>query len=260
MNFSTSKTCLVARLSTSKQCQLRNVLDDYAFSEHRGLCHLRAEGVIPEGLLFQVLLPMSLNVLGRSVEPAWTAIVANIHEEALLAALRRIQDHIPAGNLVDLALEFVYLEGIAATPTWFAPVKEGILQRILRVAAAVDDGVALGSHLCYGDLGHKHFVQPKDTAVLVEVGNAILKGATRPVDWIHLPVPKSSVDAASFAPLEPLALGTELYLGLLHPDGEERTREMTKAALGLSDSLGLRLSVGLGDLHSWSWIIILRLR
>lgn len=74
----------------------------------------------------------------------------------------------------------------------------------------MDDGAASSFHLCCGDLGHKHFVEPKDTAVLVKVGNAILKGVTRPVDWIHLPVPKSRVDAAYFAPLEQLELGTEL--------------------------------------------------
>lgn len=224
--------------------------DDYAISGYREFCTLRAEGVIPEGVRFQISLPTPLNVLGNFVDPAWRTIVEPMYEKALLAALRRIQDHIPPNDLAvqwDLAHEFACLEGVASTPVWFTPVKEGILQRVLRFAAAADNGVALGFHLCYGDLGHKHFVEPKDTALLVEVGNAILKGATRPVDWIHLPVPKSRVDAAFFAPLAQLELGgTELYLGLLHPDNEERTRERIKAAAGFVGTFGLATECGLG--------------
>lgn len=30
----------------------------------------------------------------------------------------------------------------------------------LRFAAAVDEGVALSFRLCYGELGHRHFVEP----------------------------------------------------------------------------------------------------
>ena len=224
--------------------------DDYAIAGYREFCNLRDEGVIPKGVRFQVSLPTPLNVLAVLVDPAWKATIEPIYEEALLAALRRIQDHIPASDLAvqwDLALEFAYLEGVAFPPLWFPRVKEGLLERVLRLAAAVDDGVALGFHLCYGDLGHRHFVEPKDTAVLVEIGNAILKGATRSVDWIHLPVPKSRVDAAYFAPLKQLELGdTELYLGLLHPDDELVTRERIKAAGVFVATFGLATECGLG--------------
>lgn len=173
-----------------------------------------------------------------------------MYEESLLAAPGRIQDHIPAGDLAvqwDVAQELAYLEDVASRPrpAWFTPVKDGILQRVLRLAAAVDEGVALSFHLCYGDLGHRHFVEPTDTAVLVEVGNAILKGATRPVDWIHLTVPKSRADAAYFAPLKQLELGTtELYLGLLHPEDEEGRGRGSRLRRSLSERLGLPLSVG----------------
>lgn len=184
------------------------------------------------------------------MEPAWRATVEPMYEESLLAALGRIQDHIPAGDLAvqwDVAQELAYLEDVASRPAWFIPVKDGILQRVLRLAAAVDESVALGFHLCYGDLGQKHFVEPTDTAVLVDVGNASLKGATRPVDWIHLAVPKSRADAAYFAPLKQLELGTtEFYLGLLHPEDEEGTRERVKAASEFVGTFGLATECGLG--------------
>lgn len=170
-----------------------------------------------------------------------------MYEESLSAALGRIQDHIPAGDLAvqwDVAQELAYLEDVASRPAWFITVKDEILQRVLRLAAAVDEGVALGFHLCNGDLGHRHFVEPTDTALLVDVGNASLK---KSVDWIHLPVPESRADAAYLAPLKQLELGTsELYLGLLHPEDEEGTRERVKAASEFVGTFGLATECGLG--------------
>lgn len=83
--------------------------DDYAIAGYREFCSLRAEDVIPKGVRFQVSLPTPLNVLGNLVEPAWRATIEPMYEEALLAALRRIQDHIPASDFAvqwDLAMEF----------------------------------------------------------------------------------------------------------------------------------------------------------
>ena len=118
---------------------------------------------------------------------------------------------------------------------------------MLKVAAAVSEDVALGFHLCYGDMGHKHFVEPKDTALLVELGNAILNGVTRPVDWLHMPVPWSRVDADYHAPLAQLNIrDTELYLGLLHADDEEGTRSRIKAAAEFVAPFGLATECGLG--------------
>lgn len=125
-------------------------------------------------------------------------------------------------------------------------MKEGILQRVSRLAAAVDDGVALGIHLYDGDLGQRHFVESRDMALLVEFGNAILERVTT-VFWIHLPVPKSPVDAAYFAPLGQLELSSaELYLGLLHPNVEEGTKKRIKAASQFARRFGLATVCGLG--------------
>lgn len=54
---------------------------------------------------------------------------------------------------------FIYLtcQFFFFTP-WFSPVKEGIMERIVRLSAAVDKEVELGYHLCYGDIQHRHFV------------------------------------------------------------------------------------------------------
>lgn len=133
---------------------------------------LRPEGIIPPGVRFQVSLPTPVNVLGNLVKPAWMARVEPLYEDALLTTLRNIQDNILAEDLAiqwDMASEFAYLEGVASSPAWFSPMKEGLVQRVLKCAGAVGRDVSLGFHLCYGDLGHKHFVEPKDTALLVEL-------------------------------------------------------------------------------------------
>lgn len=181
-----------------------------------------------------------------------------------LAALRRIQDHIPAGDLAiqwDLPQEIAFLEGAASTPAWFTPVKEGILQRVLRLTDAVGDGVAMWFHFCYGDLGHRHFVEPRDTALLVEVGNAILKHATRSVDWIHLPVPK-------FVSMRAILLRWSSWNRAIRSfildccmrtmrTGRGRGSRLQRSLLG---RMGLRLRVGWGDGQWWSWIAFWKLR
>jgi hypothetical protein len=82
----------------------------------------------------------------------------------------------------------------------------------------VPRSVELGYHLCYGMAGGKHFKEPADTALLTEMANRISTSVGRPLQWMHLPVPPSRSDAAYFAPLSNLRLGsdTEVYLGLVH--------------------------------------------
>jgi len=49
------------------------------------------------------------------------------------------------------------------------PLKSGLTSRLTRLGRAVNEEVQLGFHLCYGDSGHKHFVQPTDTGLSVEI-------------------------------------------------------------------------------------------
>ncbi len=113
-------------------------------------------------------------------------------------------------------MEFSTLDGLGPPPT--PEVKQAILDRLVRVGNRVPAAVELGYHLCYGDYGHKHFKEPADTGVLVEVANAIAGGLARSLTWLHLPVPRDRDDEAYFAPLRGLQLApaTELYLGLVH--------------------------------------------
>lgn len=122
----------------------------------------------------------------------------------------------------------------------------------MRLGSHIPLPAEMGYHLCYGDAGHKHFKEPEDTGKLVEIANAISAGITRPINWIHLPVPQHRSDAAYYAPLGNLHLHpeTELYLGLVHfTDGVEGTLKRIKAAKQFVTDFGVPPSADLAADH-----------
>ncbi|KAJ9658917.1 hypothetical protein H2201_007567 [Coniosporium apollinis] len=225
--------------------------DEHALSSYSTFRRLRAEGIVPGGIRFQVSLPTPINFVGSQIEPAFRPAVEPLYEEAVLRVLKRIEAETPRQDLAiqwDVAVEFGQLERVLFEP-WFEPVKEGIFERLVRLGNAVDEGVEMGFHLCYGDIGHAHFKEPEDTSLLVEVATAILERVKRPVNWIHLPVPKNRDDPAYFAPLEKLKglLGqTELYLGLVHAEDEEGTRWRIETPSKVLEIFGVATECGMG--------------
>jgi hypothetical protein len=124
-----------------------------------------------------------------------------------------------------------------------------LLGQLAQLGDAIPTGVEMGYHLCYGDRGHKHFIEPKDTRNLVEVANGIASRLHRRLDWLHLPVPRGRDDAAYYAPLRGLALKpeTQLYLGLVHhSDGVDGTRRRMAAAAPYVANFGIAAECGLG--------------
>src|SRR5260370_318338 len=125
------------------------------------------------------------------------------------------------------------LEGVF--PVWFDDIRGGILERLLRLSRCVSPDVQLGYHFCYGDVQHRHFKEPADAGKLVDVANALAASLGRPLNWIHLPVPRERLDEAYYAPLRELRLRpeTELYLGLVHhTDGVDGTVRRMEVARG----------------------------
>ncbi|MDH3601305.1 MAG: hypothetical protein OEU26_16940 [Candidatus Tectomicrobia bacterium] len=93
-----------------------------------------------------------------------------------------------------------------------------LLDSLGHIGNAVPETIELGCHLCYGRPRDEHVVQHWDLAVSVEIANRILARVRRPLQFIHMPVPKDRNDDVLFQPLTNLALseGTDLYLGCLH--------------------------------------------
>jgi hypothetical protein len=183
------------------------------------------------------------------IVPADQARFEQAYEVRLMKELKELCAAIPSEELAiqwDVAVEIGMLEGVWKSDFELRP---GLWSRLSRLGEAVPVGVELGYHLCYGDYGHEHFIQPKDTSVLVEVANALCGGIQRPVSWIQMPVPRERTDDAYYEPLRGLKLqpGTELILGLVHfTDGVEGGRLRMEAAQRAISKFGISTECGFG--------------
>lgn len=212
-----------------------------------------SQGVMPKHVRFQVSLATPLNVL-ILLKPAYRVAIEPIYEASLLRALAAVQAAIPADQLAiqfDMALDMGMIEGVPWIQPWFeVPVLAGVVERVLRFVSHVDENVDLGFHLCYGDLGHKHFLEPVDTAKLVTTVNAIMEGIKRLAQWFHMPVPKARDDVQYFVPLKELELRqeTKLYLGFVQADDFEGTLNRIEAAqkANMGHSFGIATECGTG--------------
>ena len=106
----------------------------------------------------------------------------------------------------------------------------------------------LGLHLCYGDLGHVHMVEPQDLARSVGMANHGCRAAGRRVDYVHMAVPRDRKDAAYFAPLQEWDIGDcTTVLGLVHhTDGEAGTRERIAQAKAVLPNFAIATECGFG--------------
>jgi hypothetical protein len=215
---------------------------------------LKEDGGIPRDVRFQVSLPTPLAPVSQFVSHSDKPLVEPAYEAAMTRDVKEIADSIPHDELAiqwDVAVEMGMWEGLGGPffETWFDDTQESIVERITRMAAAVPEDVELGFHLCYGDFGHEHFVQPRDAGNLVEIANAISTSVRRSIQWVHMPVPRDRDDDAYFAPLGDLHLHpeTELYLGLVHfTDAAPGTRRRVAAAQRVVSEFGVATECGFG--------------
>jgi hypothetical protein len=127
--------------------------------------------------------------------------------------------------------------------------KQELIGSLVRAVDHVPVRTEVGLHLCYGDPGGKHVIEPKDLSLLVELANAIKARARHPIAWLHMPVPLARTDAAYFAALQKLerAQDTDLYLGLVHlADGLKGAEMRIAAANSVVRDFGIATECGLG--------------
>lgn len=223
---------------------------DAAIASYAIFSRLKQEGILPSRYRFQVSLPTPLAVVTAFVERLDRAVIEPLYEERLLAEIDEIAAAIPHDQLAiqwDMPFEVGILEGVI--PSQLENTRTEIVDRLTCISSRVPSDVELGYHLCYGDFGHRHFKQPSDTALMVELANAISTAVSRPINWVHMPVPRDRSDDAYFAPLHNLALHpeTELYLGLVHyTDGVEGALRRIEAAQRTLADFGVATECGLG--------------
>lgn len=200
---------------------------EFAFESYATFRRLREAGKIPAGTKFQVDIAPAHSAARSHVVDALLPAVEPVYNDAICREIHRIAAAIPHRDLAfqfDVASAvFAILQrgdyGIHGTTKDEAEATFAEILAMLgnRVPADAD----LLYHFCYGDNNHRHSVEPKDMGDMVDMAHRLRRAVTRPIQLIHMPVPRDRSDDAYFAPLRRLDLApeTELALGLVHLTG-----------------------------------------
>ena len=205
-----------------------------AVASYKTFARLVEKGKIATDVRFQVALPTPAALVCGFIAESDRNRVERAVELAMVTEVDLIQRSIPADRLCiqwDVCYEIVGAEGNIKLP--YADAVADSIERIGRLCGNANSKTELGIHLCYGDPGHRHIVEPKDLGVSVAFANGICRASPRRVDFIHMPVPRARADESYFAPLTTLALPgtTRLILGLVHySDGVEGSRKRIAVA------------------------------
>jgi len=216
----------------------------------------RSVGILPKGIRFQVCLPTPFAVVSSVVVPAALPAVEAAYERAMLAEIAALCRHISHRDLCiqwDVCNEMVIWDGQPSDAVPAGVPRQALIERMQRLCATIPQDVELGLHLCYGDFGARHFVEPKDAAQMVDFANALTRAIAHKLAYIHMPVPIGRDDDMFHRPLRDLKLGeeTELFLGVVHAkDGVEGARSRIAAARRYAPEFGIATECGMARARS----------
>ncbi|KAI1377944.1 hypothetical protein F4677DRAFT_30842 [Hypoxylon crocopeplum] len=241
--------------------------DEVALSSYADFKRLRQQNIIPSNVRFQIALPSPYSVMTGHLKTELNSAIEPLYEQRFADTIDRIVADIPHDDMViqwDLCFEMTALEFDRGrlTDTWHQPyfsspggVLQGLVDRVVRLCERIPQDIKLAFHLCYGDLRHKHFIEPQDTSLLVELANALLarENLGPRTEWIHLPVPKGRTDSDYFSPLTGLKLDISglkpphIYLGVVHANDEAGTKKRIETAQAtVPFHFGVATECGLG--------------
>ena len=228
---------------------------DHAIKSYDVFAELKRQGVVPAQVKFQVDLVPAHSVIWLYVQEDLHPAVDKLFNDAVLREIDKIAAAIPHDQL---AIQFDIASAVFARlernqPTSYGKTKlemqETFAGIVVRLANHVPAGIDLMFHFCYGDAGHRHVVEPTDMGDMVEFANRLTARVTRPIQLIHMPVPRDRSDDAYFAPLQRLSLkpATELCLGLVHyTDGVAGTRQRLATAKKYAKAFSIGTECGFG--------------
>ena len=228
---------------------------DIARESYATFADLKVQGVVHRDARFMITMAPAHSVIWLFLDEPLHAAVDPIYNAALKREIDKIAASLPHEQIAvqfDVASAvFARLERNEASS--YGKTKGEMQQTFTRILIDLGNhvpaGIDLLYHLCYGDAGHKHVVEPTDMTDMVEFTNRLLRGLTRSVQLVHMPVPRDRSDEAYFAPLRDLRLkhGTELCLGLVHyTDGLEGTRRRLAAAEKFVKDFSIATECGFG--------------
>ena len=226
---------------------------DDAIAGYQVFSALRADGVIPGHLRFQVGLPFPASALNafKADFAADYPVAARGFEDLVGRELTRLTAAIPPADLAiqwDMAYETQDLEGVLA---W---TSEGAWERfagpVTRLTRQIPEETLVGYHLCYGTVPEWPMYEARDLALLVRMANFAVANSGRPVDWLHLAGPRylRSEDRSFFRPLIDLEPGdARVFLGIVLPiDGAPGLRRRHSTASRYLDDFGVAMYCGFG--------------
>jgi hypothetical protein len=228
---------------------------DTAIRSYGEFARLKRQGVIPAQCRFQVDLVPAHSVLWLFLQDDLHAPLDPIYNEALMREIDRLAAAIPHG---DLAIQFDVASAVFARlqrnePNAYGDDRDAMLASfgaiLVKLANHVPADIELMFHFCYGDSNHKHVIEPIDMGDMVDVAKLLCAEIERPIELIHMPVPRDRDDDAYFAPLSRLRLPpeTELCLGLVHhTDGVAGTRRRLAAAEKHVQNFSIATECGFG--------------
>jgi len=212
---------------------------DHAIKSYAVFAELKRQDVVPAQVKFQVDLVPAHSVIWLYVQEDLHPAVDKLFNDAVLREIDKIAAAIPHDQLAiqfDVASAvFARLERNQASSygRTKAEMQESFSSILIDLGHRVPADVDLLYHLCYGDSNHRHVVEPTDMGDMVEFANRVARDIERPIQLIHMPVPRNRADDAYFEPLRRLELRpeTELCLGLVHhTDGVEGTKRRLATA------------------------------
>jgi hypothetical protein len=228
---------------------------DVARESYATFAELKRTGKIHAGAKFLVTLAPAHSVIWPFLEAALHGAVDPIYNAAIKREIDKIAAELPHDQIAfqfDVASAvFARLERNESSNygKTKGELQETFTNILVDLGNHVPADIDLLYHLCYGDAAHKHVVEPTDMGDMVEFTNRLTRGLKRPVQMVHMPVPRGRSDDAYFMPLKGLKLRpeTQLCLGLVHyTDGVEGTRQRMATAQKFVSDFSIATECGFG--------------
>jgi hypothetical protein len=228
---------------------------DFARESYGVFRRLRDAGKIAPGTKFQVDFAPAHSAARSHVVDSVLPEIEPIFNDAIMREVDRISAAIPHQ---DLTFQFDAASAVFAILQTgkfgrHGKTKDEAAQNFADLLAALGNRVPadvdLLYHFCYGDNNHRHSVEPIDMADMVDMANRLTRAVNRPINLIHMPVPRDRSDDAYFAPLAKLHLApqTQIALGLVHlTGGIEGIRKRMTTARGHLRSFAIATECGFG--------------
>ena len=228
---------------------------DIARRSYAEFAALKEQGVVPKNCRFQIDLVPAHSVIWLFLQDELHQPLDSKYNDALKREIDKIAADLPHDQL---AIQFDVASAVFARlqrnePSAYGRNRDEMLERfsgiLVDLAARVPDDIELMFHFCYGDSNHKHVIEPVDMGDMVAMANRLFADIKRPINLIHMPVPRDRADDAYFAPLRELRARqeTELSMGLVHyTDGLTGTRKRLEVAKRYLPRFSIATECGFG--------------